>query len=148
MMPSGRRIAFALATALAACSGADRAPKIPLGQSRPVPGQSLSTSSAPGPATPAAAAINASARPALDSGNALFRNKNFPGALAQYRLAAERAPEHAAPLFGIYMVAQATGNARLADSALAGIQSRTGDDPASPRGARDAVSNPHPVTKK
>ena len=75
------------------------------------------------------------AKAALDSGNALFRKKAYPEALAQYRLASDRAPQHSAPLFGIYMVARATNNGALADSALAGIRQRNGPLPTTQGGA-------------
>ena len=111
----------------AACYDSKGAPKVPLGQRAAVP----SPATTGGPAA-AGAPINDSARLALDSGNVLFRKKVYPGALEQYRVAAQRAPEHAAPLFGIYMVARAMNKAALADSALAGIKARTGETPASP----------------
>ena len=44
----------------------------------------------------------------------------------QYRLASSLAPKHAAPWIGISMVAQATGNKALGDSALAAISERGG----------------------
>jgi hypothetical protein len=69
------------------------------------------------------------AKVALDSGNALFRKKAYTAALAQYRLASMRSPRHAAPYFGIYMVAQATKNTKLADSALANIRANNGVPP-------------------
>jgi hypothetical protein len=70
--------------------------------------------------------IGPAAKAALDSGNVLFRHKAYAAALAQYRAASALAPQHSAPLFGIYMVARATHNPVMADSALAGIRLRGG----------------------
>ena len=72
------------------------------------------------------ALIGPAAKTALDSGNALYRKKEYAAALAHYRSASTLAPQHAAPLFGIYMVARATNNLPMADSALAGIRLRNG----------------------
>jgi len=69
---------------------------------------------------------------ALDSGNALFRAKRYPEALAQYRVATRRAPDDAAAYFGIYMVASATKNQTLADTALAAMRARGMTAPAGP----------------
>jgi hypothetical protein len=69
------------------------------------------------------AASPAAAR-ALDSANVLFRAKAYDAALAQYREAATASPRQTTPLFGIYMVAKTTRNARLADSAMAEIRLR------------------------
>ena len=107
-----------IAAALVACSDVNPAPKIPLGR--------RAEHAASAAAAVAAVPINANALVALDSGNALFRRKAYAAALVQYRVAAQRAPEHAAPLFGVYMVARATNDTRLADSALAGIKARAG----------------------
>jgi hypothetical protein len=68
--------------------------------------------------------IGPAARAALDRGNGLFRKKAYDAALAEYRAAAALAPQHAAPLYGIYMVARATNNSAMADSALSGIKDR------------------------
>lgn len=76
------------------------------------------------------ALIGPEALAALDSGNVLFRSKRYAPALAVYRAAADLAPQHAAPLFGIYMVARATNDSALADSALAEISKRNGEVPA------------------
>ncbi|HSJ62805.1 MAG TPA: hypothetical protein VK922_02750 [Gemmatimonadaceae bacterium] len=62
------------------------------------------------------------ARAALDSGNRLFSAKAYAAALEQYRRAAALAPEHDAPLFGIVMVANATKDSALADSAAAAMR--------------------------
>jgi hypothetical protein len=70
------------------------------------------------------ALIGPAAKAALDSGNALYRKKEYASALAYYRSASTLAPQHAAPLFGIYLVARATNNVAMADSALAGIRQR------------------------
>ena len=111
-----------------ACSDGSAPPKVPLGERTPAPAMlpGGTASAAPMAPLPPAPPINADARAPLDSGNALFRRKAYGAALAQYRIAAQRAPEHAAPFFGIYMAAQALNNPRLADSALAGIKARQG----------------------
>lgn len=62
---------------------------------------------------------------ALDSANVAFRAGQLADALTAYRAAAAAAPMHAAPLYGIYMVAKKTGNEALADSALAAVRVRT-----------------------
>ncbi len=67
------------------------------------------------------------AKLALDSGNAAYRAKQMDVALAKFRQAAESAPQHAAPWFGIYMVANETKDAKLADSAMAHVRALSGD---------------------
>ena len=66
--------------------------------------------------------ITGDARVALDSGNKLYSAKSYDLALAQYRRAASLAPAAEAPLFGILMVASATNNAALTDSATRMLQ--------------------------
>jgi hypothetical protein len=107
------------AGAALACSGQREAPKVPLANGV------ADNSNAVGAAA-AHALIGPAARAALDSGNVLFRKKAYAAALAQYRAASVLAPQHSAPLFGIYMVARATNNPAMADSALAGIRLRSG----------------------
>jgi len=86
------------------------------------------------------AILSPAAKFALDSGNALFRKKLYAAALARYRAAGELAPQHAAPLFGVYMVARAMNNTVLADSALASIRARNGNPPAAaPHGTSDSA---------
>jgi len=116
----------AIASLAIACGGGGGAPKVPLAQA--------SLSGTAGPASDsnakameaAHALIGPEAQAALDSGNVLFRRKDYVGALAHYRHASELAPQHTAPLFGIQMVASATNNKPLLDSALAGIRARNG----------------------
>lgn len=62
---------------------------------------------------------------ALDSANVAFRAGQYDSALTAYRAAAAAAPMHAAPLYGIYMVARQKGDRALADSALAAVRVRT-----------------------
>lgn len=112
-----------------ACSTRDEPPKVPLGQAAQSAHAEQQAHALLGPA----------AKAALDSGNALFRKKDFSGALARYRAAAELAPQHAAPLFGIYMVARATDNKAMADSALAQIRLRNGPMPAGPHNFSDSA---------
>ncbi|HLA89242.1 MAG TPA: hypothetical protein VJL28_02280 [Gemmatimonadaceae bacterium] len=123
-----RALLLVLATAVA-CDAKDEAPKVSLAQAR---ADSAHRAAGVDPAGVVPAGLSADAQAALDSGNALFRTKAYARALAQYRLASARAPSHAAPLFGVYMVARATGNQALADSALAGIRERGGAPPAGP----------------
>ena len=70
------------------------------------------------------AALPPAAAAALDRANASFRAGQYGAALAGYRDAAARAPAHAAPYYGIYMVARSTNDAALADSAMAAIRAR------------------------
>jgi hypothetical protein len=83
----------------------------------------------------------------LDSGNAAYRAKNFDLALRHYRDAARAAPTHASPWFGIFLVAQATQNSALADSARKEVQKRTSNTP----GAADSMlrsTHPAPVAPR
>ena len=114
-----------VACAIVACSTKDEPPKVPLGQITDTARAREQAHALLGPA----------AKAALDSGNVLFRKKAYTEALAQYRAAAELAPQHSAPLFGIYMVARATNNKAMADSALDGIRRRNGPMPAGPHSA-------------
>ncbi len=115
-------IAIVLGAAIAACSGESGPPGVPLAQA--AASDSLARMEA------AHALIGPAAKAALDSGNALFRAKRYAPAMAIYRQAADLAPQHAAPLFGIYMVARATNNMKLADSTLAEISKRSAPVPA------------------
>jgi hypothetical protein len=81
--------------------------------------------------------ITGEAKAALDSGNALFRARNHDGALAQYRTSARLAPTELAPLLGIVMVADATGNAALRDSTMQRIRALD------PEAADSAAASPH-----
>jgi hypothetical protein len=80
--------------------------------------------------------LPADARVSLDSGNALYRAKRYADALVQYRLTARRAPGDPTAYYGIYMVAEATKNRALADTASAALTAR---------GAMAPM--PHPVPK-
>lgn len=93
---------------LLGCGKSD-APKIPLGAA-PV------TSTAP--VNPPMSGPTGEARVALDSGNALFRAKAYDQALVQYKRSAELAPNEAAPLLGIMMVADVTNDSKLAEATL------------------------------
>jgi hypothetical protein len=132
----------AAALAVTGCSTASDAPKVPLGQRAPADSVQ--------PVTAAAhAIIGPRAKAALDSGNALYRKKQYAAALVHYREASELAPQHAAPFFGIYMVARATGNTAMADSALANIRLRNGPLPPAPRSLHDSVlGRMHELTRK
>jgi hypothetical protein len=114
--------------------------KVPLGQvdtTAALPSGHPAVTS-PGDLTPAA-------RVALDSGNVAFKAKNYAEALRLYRVAANAVPEHAAPWFGVYMVAKATGNAALGDSAMKEVQKRT---PAPPGAIDSAMRGLHPAAVK
>jgi hypothetical protein len=126
-------ITVCAALALAACGGGGHQdpPKVPLAQR---------TTDRPNAVEAAHAVIGPAAKAALDSGNALFRKKGYAGALAQYRAAAALAPQHSAPLFGIYMVARATNDSAMADSALAGIRLRSGSTTMPPHPLPDSAS--------
>ena len=102
--------------AFLACSDRREAPKVPLTRGAADPNAVEAAHGLIGPA----------AKAALDSGNVLFRHKAYAAALAQYRAASALAPQHSAPFFGIYMVARATNNPAMADSALAAIRLRSG----------------------
>lgn len=128
-----------LALAFLGCSRGDEPPKVPLGQIADSARARQEAHALLGPA----------AKAALDSGNLLFRNKAYAEALAQYRAAAELAPQHSAPLFGIYMVARATNNRAMADSALDGIRRRNGPMPAGPHALPDtALRRVHEALQK
>jgi hypothetical protein len=117
------RYLLLLAVAALACNAGDKAPKVPLAQQAPAD----SVHKAAGVAQAGGAvALGPEAQKALDSGNVLFRKKAYAPALAQYRLASAHAPNHAAPYIGMNMVAQATGDKALADSAIAAIRERGG----------------------
>lgn len=112
----------ALLLAVLANSGcradSDEPPQLPLGHPE---------LSGPGAATGnPAPALAANAQAAIDSGNALYTAKDYAAALVQYRRAAALAPGHEAPLFGILMVANATNDRTLADSAGSVMRTRQG----------------------
>jgi hypothetical protein len=125
------RLAIVLLATVVACKPADKS------TSDQAKADSARTAAGAGAAQPQPE-LSAEAKVALDSGNALFRSgraldlkkasadakKAYTAALAEYRLAAQKSPQHAAPLFGIYMTAGALGNTALAESALAGIKAR------------------------
>jgi hypothetical protein len=120
-----------LALAAAACTVREERPKIPLSK--------VSAADSARRVASAHALIGPAARAALDSGNELFRQKSYAAALARYRAASELAPQHAAPFFGIYMVARATHDSAMADSALAAIRVRNGPMPTTPHSVNDSV---------
>lgn len=116
---------LALATCLAfACTARDNPPRVPLGH--PGSADAFRAEAA------AHSLLGPAAKAALDSGNALFRRNAYSAALAEYQQAAALAPQHSAPLFGIYMVARATNNKVMADSAMTAIRLRNGPMPSGP----------------
>ena len=147
MRANGTVLRLALVTVTLACSKATDAPaKVPLG------GDAAAALAAPvgGPSAPV---LSTAAKAALDSGNALFRagsaakkknaadeaKRDYASALLQYRLSARESPDHAAPWFGIQMVAKEQDNKALADSAFAAIRARNAAPSAS--GAQHDMSD-------
>lgn len=104
---------LAAVVASGACRESQESPGLPLDHP-PLGGDSAS------------AMLIGEARAALDSGNRLYSAKAYAAALEEYRRAARLAPEHAAPLFGIVMVANATADSALADSAATAMRRRQG----------------------
>lgn len=100
----------AAALGAAACSRGEQ-PKVPLAEATQTQ-----------PASNPHDALPPAARAAIDSGNAEYRAGHYDGALVQYRLATQAAPNNAAPYFGVYMVAKKISNAALADSAMTQIR--------------------------
>lgn len=66
----------------------------------------------------ARAALTPEAAALLDSANAAYRTREYEEALRLYSAAAQRAPDAAAPWFGIYMAEGVLGNPGAADSAM------------------------------
>ncbi|MCC7195089.1 MAG: hypothetical protein IT356_05985 [Gemmatimonadaceae bacterium] len=122
--------AVCLFVASFACSR-DRQAGVPLGK--------VASADAAQPQDAAHSLIGPAALAALDTGNTLFRKQDYAGALAKYRTAGDLAPQHSAPIFGIYMVAKAMGNKALADSALAAIRDRNGPLPEAGHGMSDSA---------
>ncbi len=114
-------LTLAACAVTSACYSDDAAPKVPLAQAATTDSAKL--------VAEAHSLLGDKARAALDSGNVLFRKKHYAPALVLYRTAADLAPQHAAPLLGVYMVARATNNAAMADSALVEIKKRNGPLP-------------------
>lgn len=123
-------LAAALLLCLTTPACGDRAPDSARARPDSARVASARTASARGAsATPGSrAALAPDAAAALDRANAAFRAGRYDAALADYRAAATRAPDHAAPHYGVYMVARQTKNAALADSAMAAIRARTPSD--------------------
>ena len=88
-------------------------------------------------------------RPEGSARSTRAEKKQYAAGLVHYREASELAPQHAAPFFGIYMVARATGNAAMADSALANRRLRNGPPSPAPRWLHDSVlGRMHELTRK
>jgi tetratricopeptide (TPR) repeat protein len=109
-------------------------------RSQPQPKQALGEPVAAQPS--ARDLLPEAARNALDAGNEAFRSKDYDKALKSYRDAANAAPENASAFYGIYMVAQKTGNAKLADSASKEIARRSPQAPMLTDSAMRAVHAP------
>jgi hypothetical protein len=112
----------ALMMLMTACRAGNEAPKTPLSElsAQAAAGTTSGSQGGGGAANP----LPRDALIALDSGNALYRLKKYSDALVQYRLATKRAPDDASGYFGIYMVADATKNRPLLDSAVVALQAR------------------------
>lgn len=114
---SALALTIAAATSIAACSTSRSGSDSPLAQTAADSARAVEA---------AHALIGPDAKAALDRGNELFKKHAYAGALTEYRAASAMAPQHSAPLFGIYMVARATKDTAMANSALAGIRLRGG----------------------
>ena len=134
MLNSSRFLVIALSSGIvligSACGNPDTTGRQPLGATP----ASTASADAAEPALPSVAVA------ALDAGNLAYRAKEFETALAKYREAAQAAPQHAAPWFGIYMVANDMKNVALADSAMTQVKSLSADPAA--LDAHAEVSNP------
>ena len=117
-------VAVCVVLAITGCTESD-APKTPLGAAAPVGTQN------------AALTINGEAKLALDSANLSFRAKAYDRALVQYQRSAKLAPAEMAPLLGILMVADVTGDAKLAESTR--VKMRELD----PAAADSSIASPH-----
>ena len=133
MLVRRRVVLCAVMVAIAACYGSDEGSKRPLSEGPPgskvdpaalPPGHPPLASGQEG--APARTAITGAARVALDSGNALYKAKSYAIALEQYRRAATLAPREEAPLVGMMMVANVTGNSKLADSVTVRLRALQG----------------------
>ena len=120
---SMRSLAVVALAATASACGRDEGERVPLGAARAATGEMSGT-------------LSGAARAALDEGNAAFRARRYPDALAAYRRAAQQSPQDVAPLWGIQMAARALGDSALADSAVRrmgelspGTPAATGRDP-------------------
>ena len=135
-----------IAVLAAGCTGGKEAPKVPLATARADSAHAAAgVQLAVGDAAATGGGVtegplSAPAMAAIDSANALFRKKQYALALSQYRTAGVLVPQHAAPLFGVYMVAQATKDSKLADSALAEIRKRNGELPPAMHEFTDSAS--------
>ena len=118
------RFSWFILIAVCACGQSD-APKTPLGAPR-------SENS-----VEADAGISGEAKRALDSGNTLFRAKDYGAALTQYERASQLAPAELSPLLGIMMVADVTHDAKLSGQTLPRIRKLN------PGAADSAVVMPH-----
>lgn len=133
--------AMILCTSLFALASLGACAKV--GDARSTAADSVSVGALPaGHPSIVTADLPAAASQMLDSGNAAFRAKSFDLAQRYYESAAKLAPKHGAPWFGIFMVAEATENKVLADSAKAEVAKRTGGS-GMPSHPDTALRNPH-----
>jgi Flp pilus assembly protein TadD len=114
--------------------------RVPLSASSAAP-----MAGAAGAATTPAPVMTPEGQSLLDAGNAAFRKKDYTAAKSAFEKAAKLSPEHAAPWFGLYMVAQARKDNRAADSALAQIRLRADGPTMMPGGAPGATPGPLPA---
>lgn len=157
---TARRMALGLALpamVLACYNSTDGAVKVPLGSASAsgALGSSGAAGTAGAVATDGAAPSELSpvAKRALDSANVLFRGGSaakklsdaagakrlYAEALLQYRQSVRASPNHAAPWFGVQMVAKEQNSKALADSALAAIRALSPSSPTS--GAQPDLSD-------
>jgi len=125
-------LALLVVVAALACDTGAKAPKVSLAQAKADSARRMAGAQD-------APRLGPDAQAALDSGNMFFRRKAYAEALTAYRTAASRAPAHEAPLIGMSMVAQATGNKPLADSVLGAIRDHGGAPPPVHGGTTDSA---------
>ena len=116
--------AVALVSA-AACDSSDKAGRQPFANAGAA--ASANATAGSGAAGQSGPKLPLAALNALDAGNAAYRAKNYSEAMAKYREATLAAPEHAAPWFGLYMVANEVKNTALADSAMKRVKALSAD---------------------
>jgi len=122
------------ACSITACGPSDKAGRQPLNAVVPQTGT-------PTEANTSATTLPSGAVAALDAGNGAYRSKDYATALKKYREAAAIAPAHAAPWFGLYMVASELKNVSLADSAMVRVKLLSADPAALGAHAEVAASD-------
>jgi hypothetical protein len=108
---------------MTACADDDTKGRVPLANGAGAPAGDAASLPARGAPPPGMTAVSAAL---LDSGNVAFRVKQYAVAQQYYERAAAEVPDQAAPWYGVYMVAQATKNQPLSDSAMKMVSQRSG----------------------